>query len=121
MGSVARGLTRFTSLLLRRVVAFARPHAGVFHTTQLDFDLPIPPIAGFVRRVIAEAVLGADFVRDLREGGARLLQGRSLEISAPAGAGQLVHLTARQVVELAADVHAFELPQLAEILIVFLI
>src|SRR5438045_3525864 len=104
--------------LLRRVISIPRPHRRVFHAAQFDFDLAITAVAGLVGGVIAEAVLRADFVGDLRAGGAGLLQSDRLEISATARPGVLVHLTAREVIELATDVHALELPQLTKVLIV---
>src|SRR5215831_9307975 len=86
--------------LFRGIVTVARPHTHVLHPAQFNLDLPIASVTGFIAGIIAEAVLRADFRGHLGKGGAGLLQGGSLKISAAAASSQLVHLAPGEVIEL---------------------
>src|SRR5688500_15216733 len=59
---------------LRCVITFARAHLRILHAANLDADFSRLAIARLVSRVVAEAVLRADFIRNLRERGARIAQ-----------------------------------------------
>src|SRR5688572_20082233 len=105
--------------LLRRVITFTRAHLRIFHAANLNANFSKLAIARLVRRIVAEAVLRADLVCDLRKCRARVPQRCRRKISAARSARKLVHLNAREIVEPAADVHPLKLTQPAEILIVF--
>ena len=68
--------------LLRRVITFARPNLRIFHAAKLHGDFAELAVARFVCRIVAEAVLRANLVGDLREGRARVLQRGRREILA---------------------------------------
>src|SRR6267142_1656157 len=108
-------------LLLRCIVSLARPHAGIFHAAHLNFDLTKATVASLVRWIVAQAVLGANLVGYLCKGGPRLLHTGGGESFSSGSTRHLAHLFPRQIIELAADVHAFELSQAAKVLIVFLL
>src|SRR6266498_5516644 len=107
--------------LLWGIVSFARPHAGVFHATHLHFDLTKATVASFVRRIVAQAVLSANFVGHLRKCRPRLWQGAGGKSFSSGSTGHITHFTPRQIVELATDVHALELSHATEVLIVLLL
>src|SRR3981081_2413241 len=107
--------------LLRRKVSLACPHAGVFHAAHLDFDLTKAAVASLVRWIVAQAVLRANLVGNLRKGGPRLLRAAGGESFSSGCTRHLAHFFPRQIVKLPADVHAFELSQAAKVLIVFLL
>ena len=53
--------------LLRRVITFTRAHLRIFHAAHLNSNFAKLAVASLVRRIVAEAVLRADLVRNLRE------------------------------------------------------
>src|SRR3984893_12239967 len=105
--------------LLRSKVSFARAHVRVFHAAHLDFDLAKAAVANFVRRIVAQAVLSANLVGHLRKRRSRLLLIAGNETFSSGSAGHLAHLLPRQIVKLPAYVHAFQLSQATEVLVVF--
>src|ERR1051325_4493344 len=97
-------------------VSIPRPHlrflrrALHFHADGSEFS-----VAGFVRRIVTQTVLRADLGGHAREGGPPVPQTRPQEIPAAAAFGERVHSAAREIVKVAANLHAFELAHLAEV------
>src|SRR6266404_71449 len=107
--------------LLRCKVSFPRPHARILHPTHLHSDLTKATVASFIRRIVAQAVLRANLVGYFSKGGPRLFHAAGGESFSSGCTRHLAHFFPRQIVELPADVHAFELSQAAKVLIVFLL
>src|SRR6185369_16880469 len=99
----------------RRVVSVAGADlCFVFHAAHFEFDRAKLSIASFVGWIVAETVERADVLRDPRKCRARVGQRRRHETPAARGAREIVHLTAREVVKIAADRHALERSHLAK-------
>src|SRR6185503_12925216 len=101
---------------LRSNVAFPCSNQRFFRRAlHLNSDSSILSVARFVRWVVTQTVLRPDLGCHQSKRCARILQTRCQEIASAAGLRDLIHLTARQIVYVAADLHLFKLAHLAEI------
>src|SRR6266851_3381646 len=94
---------------LRSVVAFACADLSfIVKATQLHANRAKFSIAVFIRRVIAQTVLRPDLRGDACKSSARILKTVGDEVSAAAVLCQIVHLLARQIVKISANLHALK-------------
>src|SRR6266436_1276623 len=97
------------ALPLRSVVSFSGPDQSfIWHTTQLHANRAKFSIAVLIRRVVAQAVLRPDFGGHTSKRSARILKTIGDEVSAATVFSQIVHLLARQIVKIAADLHSLK-------------
>src|SRR5690349_8531582 len=108
------------SLLFRRVVAVARAYdCYVFHAAHFEFDRAIFSVASFVGWIVTQTVLRADVLGHLRKRRARIGECGRDHASATRDTREIIHLAAREIVELAADRHSFKRTHLAEAVEIF--
>src|SRR5258705_9653236 len=100
---------------LRSIVSFSCSNLRLLRRLHLNSDSTILSVARFVRWIVTQTILRADLGRHQRKRRSRVLQTRCQEIPPTAGLRDLIHLAARQIVEVAANLHPFELTHLAEI------
>ena len=107
-------------LTLRRRVSLARAHLRLLRRAlHFNSDSAKLTVARLVNWIVTQTVLRADLGRYTRKRRARIQQTRGQEIPATARLRQRVHFAAREIVEVAANLHSFELTHLAEIDVVF--
>ena len=78
--------------LLRRVVSFARAHLRILYSAKLHSDLSEAAVAGLIRRIVTEAVLGSDCGSHLGECRARVLKSGRRKILSTRISRQFIHL-----------------------------
>src|SRR5947207_2851254 len=112
-------VVKFNTLTLRRVVTLARSNlrAASGHAANFDANRAKAPVTSFIGRIVAETVLSADLVSDLRERCAGVVQIVGTESFAAGSLREFAHLAASQIIKAAANLHSFKLSHLAEIFV----
>src|SRR6476620_10083829 len=103
-------------LALRSNVAFSRPDQRLLRSAlHFNSDRAKLSVACFISWIITQTVLRPDLGRHPCKGRSCILQTRGQEIPSSAILRDLIHFASREIVEVATNLHFFELTHLTNI------